>query len=81
MKFNVNEKVRIKLLPHGREILEKIHRNIYSDFTDPPIPYTPPEEDEDGWSTWQMWYLMQQLGPHCNLGQLIPFESEIEIIT
>lgn len=40
--------------------------------------YIPPVEDSDGWSSWQLWNLMQELGPHIYIGCEIPFETTIE---
>lgn len=65
MKFNINNKVRVRLTPRGREILgrEKYLRT----------------EDEFGWSTWQLWVLMSTFGEHVGLGFDPPFETEIEL--
>ncbi len=80
MRFNVNHNVRVKLTDRGRECLEGNHKTLFRKRQFPP-PYQPPEEDEDGWSTWQLWVLMEQLGPHVHNGLDVPFETEIEILT
>lgn len=42
-------------------------------------PYQPKREDADGWSEWQMWDLMKNLGGEiAQLGEL-PFETNIRI--
>lgn len=69
-KFNINDTVKVKLTEHGK----KIHRGNNSNFT-----YTPPREDENGYSSWQMWSLMEEFGSHCRIGFDNPFETDILI--
>jgi len=80
MKFNINDSVKVKLNDRGREILKQQHDLLFKD-----IPryreFTLPQEDEQGWSTWQLWRLMETFGPHISIGFEVPFETEIEIIT
>ncbi len=76
MLFNINEKVRVKLTDTGREIylkqwLETMPANILCKL---------PLEDEQGWSEWQLWGLMNTFGPHCRLGSVLPFDTTIELI-
>lgn len=80
MMFNVNDSVRVKLTDVGRQAHKKNHHKLYefAKFESP--KYLPPEEDANGWSTWQMWCLMQEFGPHIRVGCNAPFETMIEII-
>lgn len=80
MRFNVNNYVRVKLTDIGRDALRKEHENLYRLFDKVP-EYLPPKEDADGWSEWQLWDLMNKLGPHCRNGAHVPFSTEIEIVT
>lgn len=73
-KFNINNKVRVKLTDRGR----KIHFDNFKELK--LFQYSPPKEDEDGWSEWQLWVLMQEFGKHLENGCNIPFETEIEFI-
>jgi hypothetical protein len=41
--------------------------------------YVPPVEDSQGWSKWQLWVLMQELGIHVKLGFETPFEPLIRV--
>jgi hypothetical protein len=79
MRFNVNDRVRVRLNDKGRAI----HRGQFDDmkrcFPRLSIPYTPPKEDADGWSEWQLWVLMEIFGQHMNTGFDPPFETTIEI--
>jgi len=79
MKFNINDSVKVKLNDHGREILKQQHDLLLKDI--PRYEFTLPQEDEQGWSKWQMWRLMETFGPHISIGSEVPFETEIEIIT
>lgn len=77
--FNVNDNVRVKLTSHGLEI----HRQNFEDFKRqwPKVPYdyTPPTEDAEGWSVWQMHSLMGEFGKHMMLSGPVPFLTEIEL--
>lgn len=86
--FNVNGHVWVKLADLGR----RRHREQWEELTgvfrpvgQPPVPlpswleYTPPEEDPDGWSRWQLWELMRLFGPSCGNGLPVPFETEIRL--
>lgn len=77
--FNLNDMVRVKLTDKGREV----HRADYDKLCEgwPTAPaYRPPEEDAEGWSVWQLWCLMHQMGPHCSNGGDVPVETGIEFL-
>jgi len=78
MIFNANEIVRVRLTDHGRELLATNHA-LFRSRMGKPQPFTPPVEDADGWSRWQLWSLMQAFGPHIYLGCDMPFSADIEI--
>ena len=68
MKFNMNDNVKIKITEHGRELLSNgSFEHLY-------------KEDDNGWSKWQLWHVMEIFGPHISLGCTPPFETEIEIL-
>lgn len=79
VKFNVNDYVRVKLTDRGRTIHRTDHENFAAHYPGVDLPYKPPTEDANGWSTWQMWHLMQLFGPHIVMGFNPPFEPTIEI--
>lgn len=82
MKLNINHDVKVKLTDYGREICHKQWSDTmtYFDRRDK-FPYVPPKEDENGWSTWQLWDLMNTFGEVLYMGNpKLPFETEIEII-
>ena len=80
MDFNINHKVRVKLTDEGREALKKRHRDFWSEVGRPSEPYTPPIEDAEGWSEWQLWCLMQELGAYFMLGVNAPIETTIQFV-
>ena len=82
MNFNINDKVRVKLTASGREALARQHAEFWASTGRPaPYDYTPPKEDHEGWSEWQLWALMQDLGHLLRPGFLEqPFETTIQLV-
>ena len=79
MKFNINEYIKVKLTPKGHEILEGNHDELTKKFPSIGFKYTPPEEDEDGYSKFQGWILMETFGPHMWNGCQMPFDAKVII--
>ena len=78
MQFNINDTVRVKLTEHGRAVHAADHVKFWASVEHPnPPSYSPPTEDGDGWSKWQLWALMEAFGPHVHLGFRPCFESVI----
>jgi hypothetical protein len=76
--FNINHTVKVKLTDKGRQLLRKKHELFkgYAGFKD---AFKLPEEDEFGYSKWQLWELMSDLGNETYMGGSLPFETEIII--
>jgi len=78
--FNINNIVKVKLTEYGKKMLERDHnefwgsRGILRDH-----PYTPHQEDENGYVKFQLWNLMEKLGKYCGLGCEMPFDTVILI--
>lgn len=82
MEFNINHKVRVKLTDYGRSLLMLNHIEFWASVGKlPPYSYKPPAEDADGWSEWQLWELMKELGPHVGLGRHLPFETIVQLVS
>ena len=47
IKFNINHYVKVKLTDKGREIHREEYEKLMSNLS---YDYTPPKEDEDGYS-------------------------------
>ncbi len=75
--FNINNKVRVKLTDYGREVLMSDHELFWKN-AGRTMEYHPPKEDENGWSTWQLWSLMSYLGKHISLGGSNVIETDIQ---
>lgn len=73
-KFNINKMVKVKLTSKGKEI----HKQRYDKYNHS-IEYTPPKEDENGYSDFQMWELMNIFGEHTSIGLDQCFEATILI--
>ena len=83
MFININENVRVKLTNYGREVLQRDHHTFWKRVHNDGgqyFEYRPPVEDADGWSTWQMWCLMKDLGKYQGLCTKNVFELDIEIM-
>jgi hypothetical protein len=80
MKVNVNNEVKIRLTDEGRKILMEAHDKRNEEHNGAFGDYAPPREDQFGWSTWQLWHLMREFGPHMYNGCKVPFEAEIELL-
>ena len=82
IKFNINDIIKIRLTDKGRRILRQRYDELtrYSPNLFKKFPYEEPEVDENGWSTWQMWEVMQIFGPHMGNGFDLCFDTVIQII-
>lgn len=82
ISVNINWKVRAKTTPEGH----KIHRENYDKLSKlypagMPYKYSPIKEDENGYSEWQLWKLINDFGEYLYMGSSrVPFETTLEII-
>lgn len=68
-KFNINEHVKVKLTKEGIAELKRQHDELYSHF--PKVErhkFIHPSVDSEGYTTFQMWDLMSQLGHMMQFG-------------
>jgi hypothetical protein len=80
--INLNDYVLIQLRPKGRVMLaeqdarwSKLYATTYGR-----LPTAEKQEaDNDGWSRWQLWSLIEAFGPALYLGCDPPFETTIRI--
>lgn len=78
VEFNVNHYVRARLTPLGHKIHRANFEKLFEGSSFTPV-YTPPKEDVDGWSKWQMHDLMNTFGGCLYSSVSIPFETTIQI--
>lgn len=64
-KFNLNDVVKVKLTDYGKDIYyHRFDRLIKSGIN---IKPRFPKEDEDGFSTFQLWCFIELYGPHMHM--------------
>lgn len=79
-KVNINEWVKVKLLPLGIQVLkeqrEELNDHIVGRGGKPLDDYSP-SVDKDGYTKFQLWDLMYRFGGLVSLGSRLPFETTI----
>ena len=78
INFNVNHWVSVRLTEAGL----RLHRENFDRWTSAAgvtLEYSPPMQDAEGWSRWQMHHLMNEFGPHMGLCSPIPFHTDIRL--
>lgn len=75
--FNINETVKVKLTDVGRQILKKDREEFWLNRSN--RPFNPPKEDDEGYSEWQMWALMQAFSHHIGMSEFAPYDTTIKI--
>ena len=73
--INLNEKVKVKLTKSSHEWLRAEHTRMKY-----PFEFKLPELDKDGYSTFQLWDLMNRFGEITFLGCDSPFQDNIIIV-
>ena len=81
VEFNINSLVSVKLTRFGYAQLRAQHELLRERWkkpaTDPDWAYSPPTQNKDGWSTWNLWSIMSSLGSYCTMGGELPFRTNI----
>ncbi len=75
--FNLNSSVRVRLTDKGREVLRQNHERDLAGLLKA-YPFVAPSE-VDGWTTFQLWRLMQEFGPGMSMGSDLTFDTCMEI--
>ena len=79
IEFNINNYCFVQLTDVGREELKRQHDELNKHFNNSLGEYKPVEEDDEGWSKWQMHSVMNQLGHMLTNGGELPFSTTIKI--
>lgn len=78
LAFNINDYVMVQITPDGHDALARRYAERFAG-----VPYQPayerPLEDAEGWSRWQLWELMANMGPEMHLGGVEMIGVEIRI--
>ncbi|QDV86931.1 hypothetical protein [Planctomycetes bacterium TBK1r] len=76
--FNLNDYVYVRLTEHGRQVHREWFESVMSgNLWD--AGYTKPVEDDDGWSKWQMWSLINVFGNHVYMGAKPCFDMNVKL--
>jgi hypothetical protein len=78
IKFNANNRIRVKLTDYGREIWRK-QRQLLRELVHT-HEVSLELQEFDGWSKWQLWDFMRTFGVYISLSGPQVFECDIEII-
>jgi hypothetical protein len=80
IELNINEYIKVKLTDFGKRMLEQDHIKFFTSLGIlDKYPYTPPEEDSNGYSKFQLWELMRNFGKYMRNGGELPFQTVILI--
>lgn len=84
MKLHLNDSVKVRLTPQGKEYLKNQHDNLYArrPSYNKPI-FKLPAEDAEGYSEFQLWILIKDFADYFNGMRVFsepPFQAEIEIV-
>lgn len=80
VKANMNDRIKVILTDHGRELHKKHHEDLFKDQTIE-IKYEDIREDpKTGESEWLMWEFMQIFGKHLGNGfKMVVKNTNIQI--
>ena len=78
MIFDINYYVFVKLTDEGKAEHKRQHQEL-KEVVPSLGDYTPPTEDAEGWSKWQMWVLMSRFGHMCRNRSKLPFDTKIKM--
>ena len=79
MKFNLNEKIKVRLTSSGIKILRESHAQIYTVLGSEVPKFTEPSVDKNGYTEFQLWDFMNIFGEHMNMHTTLPIETNIII--
>ncbi|MEH7503275.1 hypothetical protein V7152_14900 [Neobacillus drentensis] len=78
-KVNFNEPVKVQLTEAGIYILKQRHEELKRKIGRPNLEPVDIKIDDEGYSSFQLWSLMNVFGNHMSLGCVPPFKSDIII--
>jgi hypothetical protein len=78
-EFNINSYVAVKLTSAGLDTLVSQRDELQALYPRVDLGNPLPFVDEEGYSKFQLWALMHDLGHQCILGQATPFDTTIKL--
>jgi len=79
IEFNINEYVLVKLTKAGIDELERQHEELRLRLPKLSSKLPNRKEDEEGFTRWQLWSLMNTFGHMVGLGMEPPFDTNIKL--
>jgi|TARA_R110000822_G_scaffold236671_3_gene367259 hypothetical protein len=80
LEFNINHYVHVKLTKAGHKELKRQHIELLHHLPQSlKDEYAPPKEDDEGFTKWQLWSLMNRFGHMLRMGGKAPFDTIIKI--
>ena len=81
IEFNINEFVKVKLTAVGRAELKRQHDELCEAFPNIETEISDIyQSDEDGYTKFQLWSLMNTFGHICHMGSAPPFDTTIILV-
>jgi hypothetical protein len=78
-KFNFNQLVKVRLKQEGIDILRQQHDEFRSKYKGLRLSPFTINIDDEGYTSFQMWDLMQRFGEYMTLGFDTPFHLDVII--
>ncbi|WP_438498029.1 hypothetical protein [Paenibacillus sp. IHBB 3054] len=79
-RMNFNDGVKVKLTEYGEQILRNRHEELNLHYLERGVkdigPYVS-RADPEGYTSFQIWGLMQEFGPHMSIAKPEPFKGEM----
>jgi hypothetical protein len=79
-KININERVKVKLTSVGKDILydrhEELNKMIRANGSKG-LGEFELKTDDEGYTSFSIWELMNTFGSHMHMGLPVPFETEV----
>lgn len=76
-KFNFNQLVKVRLKQEGIDILRQQHDEFRSKYKGLKLSPFTIDIDDEGYTSFQMWDLMQRFGEYMTLGFDTPFHLDV----
>lgn len=78
-EININDHVKVKLTDFGKDIYFHQYDDLNEKQGKTIIEPHYPKVDEDGYTDFQLWSLMELYGEHIHMAGKLPFETTILI--
>ena len=81
VRINLNEKVKVRLTDHGKDIYYHQFDEVIKRFPQTGIKPRMPKVDSDGYTEFQLWHFMELYGEHigmCKPNVIMPLEMVYE---